>query len=299
MFGPERSMPSELPIGYPPPTIAPRRIQGDWTVWAFSDTRGAAAGLLGSLVRAGLADVEGHWVAPPRTALVGVGGYLDGNSDGAGVLRLLRRLRDEADERIGTVRLVRGHREQWLADILRGEYRSLAPWLLTGGRSFIRSIGHVPRPIGSSIGPWMEAKLPGALDWLLGTLPYVVWRDVLFVHAAPVQGGSLDALEQTDRQLHEVGRFYVYRRGIRDAHYAGYRSDGIGRVVAGLIPQFGMPIPFHFATSMILDSNARGRRGHKRLPMPSAATLVRIPPDGSLGSTEIARVLLNKPGRAG
>jgi hypothetical protein len=74
----------------PHPRIA--RIPDDWTVWAFSDAHGVTSGLIAALQRAGILDVALHWVAPPRTALVGCGDYVDRGRDVDGLLELLRRL---------------------------------------------------------------------------------------------------------------------------------------------------------------------------------------------------------------
>ena len=63
------------------------RVPDDWTVWAFSDTHGVTSGLLAALRAAGIVDEALHWAAPPRTALVGCGDYLDRGVDVRGLVR--------------------------------------------------------------------------------------------------------------------------------------------------------------------------------------------------------------------
>ena len=73
------------------------RVPDDWTVWAFSDAHGVTSGPRSAPCRAaGLVDEALHWVAPPRTALVGCGDYLDRGVDVRGLVDLLRRLEAEA-----------------------------------------------------------------------------------------------------------------------------------------------------------------------------------------------------------
>ncbi len=68
-------------------------------MWAFSDTHGVTSGLVAALQAAGILDEALHWVAPPRTALVGCGDYVDRGVDVRGLVALLRRLQADADAR--------------------------------------------------------------------------------------------------------------------------------------------------------------------------------------------------------
>ncbi len=90
------------------------RVPDDWTVWAFSDPHGVATGLEAALVRAGLLDEDLRWVAPPRTALVGRGDYLDRGLDSPRVVALLRRLELEAAAAGSRALFSRGNHEHLL-----------------------------------------------------------------------------------------------------------------------------------------------------------------------------------------
>ena len=69
------------------------RVPDDWTVWAFTDPHGVTSGLVAALRRPALIDAAGHWSAPPRTALVGCGDYIDRGGDVGGLVALLRAAR--------------------------------------------------------------------------------------------------------------------------------------------------------------------------------------------------------------
>ena len=101
------------------PRARSRRI--DATVWAFSDIHGVRSGLLAALVEAGIADIDGAWIAPPGTALVGLGDYIDRGTDSAGLVALLASLQREASAAGSRVVLVRGNHEQMLIDVLLGD----------------------------------------------------------------------------------------------------------------------------------------------------------------------------------
>src|SRR3954447_3682763 len=92
----------------PPPDRRIPRVPDDWTVWAFSDPHGVASGLEPALVEAGVVDGSLRWAAPPETALVGCGDYLDRGLESRRVVELLRRLEVEAAEAGGSVVLARG-----------------------------------------------------------------------------------------------------------------------------------------------------------------------------------------------
>ena len=180
-----------------PPRFGSRRTPADRvadpdeaSVWCFSDVHGVRSGLLAALVEAGIADIDGAWIAPPGTALVGLGDYID---RGAEVRRASSRcwhaLQAEAAAAGSRVVLVRGNHEQMLVDLLHGDTAWAEDWLAKGGDEALRSFGMAPdvEAIGSAAGDRRSGS-PELAAFVLDTLPYAVWRDVLLVHAAPPTG---------------------------------------------------------------------------------------------------------------
>jgi serine/threonine protein phosphatase 1 len=108
---------------------------------AFSDIHGVRSGLVRALIDAGLIDIDEAWIAPPGTALVGLGDYIDRGADSAGVVSLLIALRDEAAAAGSRVVLVRGNHEQMLIDLLHGDQAWAIDWLAKGGDEALRSFG--------------------------------------------------------------------------------------------------------------------------------------------------------------
>ena len=102
-------------------------------VWAFSDAHGVTSGLLKALQEAHILDVALQWIAPPRTALVGCGDYIDRGGDVRGLLALLRRLEADAAAAGGRVLLARGNHEAMPLMIRDGAHEWLETWLAYGG----------------------------------------------------------------------------------------------------------------------------------------------------------------------
>src|SRR3990172_8376870 len=109
------------------------RVPDDWTVWAFTDTHGVTSGLVAALRAAGIVDAALHWIAPPRTALIGCGDYLDRGGDVRGLVALLRRLMADATLSGGAVFLARGNHEAMPLMIRDGAHEWLETWLEYGG----------------------------------------------------------------------------------------------------------------------------------------------------------------------
>lgn len=216
------------PLGFPTNAAERARIPNDWSVWAVGDVHGCLDALRLGLTRAGLLDAGGRWSAGAGVAVVGVGDYVGRGPDSAGVVTFLRGLARELASANSRLVLLRGNHEQMLADILRGSDEWFSTWTVTGGEACAQSFGVRAR------GRRMEdvqadllAKDPGLLDWLLATLPYVTWRDVLFVHAGLVTDGTLQRLADSDLQLWDPGAYYNSKGLAVDPAYAGYRRDGI------------------------------------------------------------------------
>ncbi len=234
-------------------------LPDDWTVWAFSDAHGVTSAFASALTQAGLIDAEQRWIAPPRTALVGCGDYIDRGGDVRGLVALLRRLQGQAAEAGGAVVLARGNHEIMPLMVRRGEHEWLATWLEYGGDATASAYGcdqagvaHVER-MASSI----EACAPGFFEWL-ESLPHAVrWRDVLFVHGGLAPGyGPHDLGVTTEEHLWVRSGFFdtAWDSGSFDA----YRAAGIERVVFGHTPQWEGATLFHEGHSLDIDTNAVG-----------------------------------------
>ncbi len=288
---PDRPNQPGLPLSYPGPDIL-RRIPDDWTVWAFTDTHGMLAGLTASLRRAGLIDVANHWIGAPATALVGVGDYIDRGPDSAGVVDLLTRLSKEAATAGSRIVLVRGNHEQMLLDLLRGDPEWFGSWLANGGRPFLSSYGLAEPLFGPPLARLLDQHAAALREWLRRTLPYAIWRNVLFVHAGPIVGGCIADLEDGDLQLWKPDTF-AGGAGLLDSRFARYVDDGIGRVVVGHVPQDGGPTLVHDGKTLLLDANACGLQPANGGRRTAYSCLVRLTTDGALGDSTF--VLVEEP----
>ena len=264
------------------------RVPDDWTVWAFSDTHGVTSGLLAALRAAGILDEALHWVAPPRTALVGCGDYLDRGVDVRGLVALLRRLQAEADGAGGTVLLARGNHEAMPLMIRDGAHEWLETWLEYGGDATMASFGcriedaHDARRMVAHL----ETESPGLFDWLAGLPQAVRWRDVLFVHGGlPPDHGPEDLGTTTDEHLWIRSGFFD--SPWETAGFDAYRAAGIDRVVFGHTPQWSGPTLFHEGHSLGIDTNAVG---NPRMPAGAVQELTLLGLAG-VGSFEQARIV--------
>lgn len=270
-------------------TMSLLRLPDDFTVWAFADPHGVRSGLDAALRVAGLLDVAGHWSAPPRTALVGCGDYIDRGTDSAGLLELLFRLRAEAAQAGSQVVLAKGNHEAMLESILAGRNENLGVWLsdFAGGLSTAISLGLSPtsRALHRQASDLASAlidlhpELPGRLR----TLPdAIIWRDVLFTHAGPVPNFGPDDLgAKTTDHLWQVPGFDLPGNdhwNLDGPAYQRYRAAGLGRYVFGHESHDG-PAFFQGGRALGLDTNASyGAFGIRS----AAVSLARIPRDGSL-----------------
>ena len=207
---PDHAKPSSMPpLSFPPDAAERARIPDDATVWVFTDIHGVRSALEAALVQAGLLDAGGRWIASPGTVLVGLGDYIHRGGDSAGVVELLRRLVEDAAAAGSRVVLVRGNHEQVLIDLLHGDRHSLGPFLAKGGDVFLRSEGWDGKDVAvADVAAILNARDPELLSFLVDTLPYAVWRDVLMVHAAPPPAiKSLTDLADHDAQMWHTGPF--------------------------------------------------------------------------------------------
>jgi hypothetical protein len=234
-------------------------VPDDWSVWAFSDVHGVTSGLVTALQEAGLIDEARHWIAPPRTALVGCGDYIDRGRDIPGMVSLMRRLQQEAATNGGATLLARGNHEVMPLMVQRGEHEWLETWLEYGGAATISAFGCTDgavRDPGRLAGS-MERCAPGLLAWL-DSLPQAVrWRDVLFVHGGLAPGFGPDDLGVSTEE-HLWVRSAFFDTPWHDRDFEAYRGAGIARVVFGHTPQWQGPTFHHDRHSLGIDTNAVG-----------------------------------------
>ena len=264
-------------------------------VWAFSDVHGMAKAFAVALQKADLISTEGHWLAPPATALIGVGDYIDRGPDSAGVIRLLKSLAVEASARGdgSCVIAVRGNHEQILSCALSGDRSWWWNWLLNHGQETLASFDIVP-PTSLYAEPEeylsaLREKAPTLTRWLAGLPDAVRWRDTLFVHGGLVpgagyadwKGDGFPHLWVRDEWMAEC------RSGLGLADDPAYAAYGVRRVVFGHTPQIDLTT-FHHAQALCLDTNACGFAFP--YPWPSLLSIVHIPPDGSFSTVESVQV---------
>jgi hypothetical protein len=284
--------------GHTGPMLDPRlpRLPDDWTVWAFSDAHGVVSGLVAALREAGLVDGAGRWCAPPRTALIGCGDYLDRGRDVRGMVALLRRLEREARRAGGLAVLARGNHEQMVLWVHEGRHDWIETWLRYGGGSTLASYGAGPLDADGSLDvggldrslALMDAAEPGIFAWLRSLPQAVRWRDTLFLHGGlPPDHGPDDLGITTDEHLWIRSAFFdaPWEAGEFDR----YRHAGIERVVFGHTPQPDGPRLFHDGRSLAIDTNAVG---NPQLPADACRllTLVGLAGGGD-GSFASARML--------
>lgn len=276
---PVRDSPGSLaPLRFPPDAANRVRIADDATVWAFSDIHGVRSGLLAALIEAGIADIDGAWIAPPGTALVGLGDFIDRGADSAGVVALLSALAIEAVAAGSRVVLVRGNHEQMLVDLLYGDAAWATDWLAKGGDETLRSFGLAADiDAMAELRATVEAQHPELAAFVLDTLPYAVWRDVLLVHAAPPADlQRLEDLGTSDAQMWHSTTFIASTGIAADPAFQAYRDAGIGRVVMGHVPQPAGPTTLHGGTAILLDTNAAAPVKRGGVGWQSFVTLVRL-----------------------
>lgn len=266
------------------------RVPDDWTVWAFSDSHGVVSGLSAALKEAGLVDEGLRWIAPPRTALVGCGDYIDRGGDIAGMVALLRRLEREAAEAGSAAYLARGNHEVMALATHAGTLEWYDSWLAWGGAATLASFGcdeecaRDPRRAAAA----MESAAPGIFEWLASLPQAVRWRDVLFVHGGLALDRGLEDLGVTTDE-HLWTRAGFFDTAWESDAFAAYRRDGIGRVVFGHTPQQDTPAFFHDGRSLCIDTNAVG---NPRMPADAqqSITLVGLVGDGSFESARLISI---------
>lgn len=247
-------------------------VPDSWTIWAFSDPHGVASGLEAALVAAGLVDDRLRWSAPPRTALVGCGDYLDRGANSRRLIALLRRLEAEAEAVGGRALFARGNHEQMLLRLRAGAYEWLDTWLDFGGRATLDSFGcgDLDRGNPGLVFEAIERQAPGIFAWL-ARLPHAVrWRDVLLVHGGLPPWSRLEDLGRTTEQ-HLWVRSEFFDTDWSSGAFRGFEQAGVRRVVFGHTPTSAGPCVFQDGRALCLDTNACGNPG--------------LPPDAQLMST--------------
>lgn len=234
-------------------------LPDDWTVWAFSDAHGVTSGLVSALEEAGLVDGQRRWAAPPRTALVGCGDYLDRGGDIPGLITFLRRLEREASQAGGAVVLARGNHEIMPLMAYDGAMEWVETWLEYGGRETVEAFacGDPDPQRGRELLAAMESCAPGLFAWM-ALLPQAVrWRDVLFVHGGLAPDHALDDLGVTTDE-HLWVRSGFFDTAWDSGAFEAYQAAGIERVVFGHTPQWEGPALYHDGHSLGIDTNAVG-----------------------------------------
>jgi len=248
-------------------------LPDNWTIWTFSDPHGVTSGLSAALREAGLVDDEMHWCAPPRTALVGCGDYLDRGADSRGVLALLRRLEPEAAAADGRTVLIRGNHEEMVLHLRAGRHEWLDVWLAYGGHATLQSFGCAPAdPMRDeeALGE-IEAVAPGTYAWLESLPQAARWRDVIFVHGGLPPGGRPDDLgTSTDAHLWIRAEFFETPWGT--GAFDGFQRAGVERVVYGHTPSPDGVRVSQGGRLLNVDSNACG---NPRMP-PGARRMVTL-----------------------
>ena len=261
-------------------------VPEDWIVWAASDIHGVSSGFAAALQGAGLIDADQRWMAPPRTALVTCGDSIDRGLDSLGVLRLIDRLGREARAAGGRVIPVRGNHEQFALDTQSRKPGAARLWLAVGGRAAIASF--LPEFESDATRLIAFPERPEIAAMLSATVPYARWRDVLFVHAGLPAGMGLDDLWTTTQQMFVRGDWFdddaFLTATAASPRYGRFVAAGIRRVVFGHTPQRDGVTTFHRGMSLAIDTDACVKLALAR----SAASVVRIPPDGPMSDLVVA-----------
>jgi hypothetical protein len=269
-------------------------VPDDWSVWAFSDCHGVTSGLVTALQQAGLIDEARRWCAPPQTALIGCGDYIDRGGDVRGTVDLLRRLVTEATVAGGVVHLAKGNHEVMPRMAREGVSGSLARWLEYGGRATLQAYGC---DSDLDTDPELAARTlatcaPDLFTWMAELPEAVRWRDVLFVHGGlPLHQRLSDFGVNTEDHLW-IRSAYFETAWESDA-FSAYQRDGIGRVVFGHTPQPDGPATFHGGHSLNIDTNAVG---NPRFPPGTRRRLTLLGLDGDRSFDEARLISIDTEG---
>ena len=260
------------------------RVPDDWTVWCFSDAHGMSEAFEAVLLAAGLLDSSRHWCGGAGIALVGVGDYLDRGPDSLGLVRRLEALRLEMAAAGSGLWLARGNHEQMVLEAGADRAESAMIWLEAGGQPLLAQIapGNSGSYWPSAARALREAGWP--LDFAENTLPYVVWRDVLFIHAGPIPMARLEDHIELQEGLWDGG--FLLLSGLGHPVFRYLLGAGIVRVVVGHEPGDGVR-RLHRGTVLMIDADAPGIRRYDEPAATYALALVKVPPTGDLGLGQV------------
>lgn len=270
-------------------------IPADSTVYAFSDPHGVRSGLVAAMRGAGLIDVSANWIAPARTALVGVGDYIDRGTDSAGILGDLERWRIQAQAAGSLVVACRGNHEEMLLGIIEGESESYKLWItdFAGGIATARSLSVDPIDLMQGVGHLRDVlrELHPELGAQLRAMPdFAIWRDTLFCHAGPVANLSPDLLARAGNE--HLWQFPAFDRpdleefDLSGDLFDGYRRAGITRFVYGHESHDGPGI-YQDGRALCLDTNTNG--GAEGVGS-ATFVLAKLSAGGSLGRSQFATI---------
>jgi serine/threonine protein phosphatase 1 len=264
-------------------------VPDDWTVWAFSDPHGVASGLEAALIEAGVVNRDLQWRAPPHTAVVGCGDYLDRGADSRRVIGVLRYLEPQATAADGRLILTRGNHEEMVLHLRAGRHEWLPVWLAYGGHATLQSYGIAPAdPLEDEAAlRILDSRAPGLFDWLTTLAQAVRWRDVLFVHGGLPAGASLDELGVVT-DLHLWVRREFYETSWDSGAFDRFVADGVERVVFGHTPWPDGIRVLQGGRLLAIDSNACG---NPRMP-PDARRMVTLVEMGDESFARARRVVV-------
>lgn len=267
-------------------------VPPDFTVWAVSDIHGQHAALVTALRRAGITDDAGRWAAPKRTALVGLGDYIDRGPASLSVLSLLVRLRKEAASRGSLVILCLGNHEAALLATLDGRLRQVSAWLtMVGGPAAAAAgLGLTGIPLEQTCSAILRA-CPEIAGVLRAMFDAVAWRDVLLCHAGPVARTRPNDLgRSTDAHLWQLSRFDDPEPStdwnVRSPAFRDYQLAGHARFVLGHVVRDGL-VACQAGSVLMIDTNA----GNLRTVAGGSVSLVHLGSTGPLAARCVSVVV--------
>ena len=251
-------------------------IPDHFAVYAVADVHGVYSGLVSVLARAGLIDEQGHWSAPPATALVVVGDSIDRGTRSLAVLHHLDRLRAQARETGSLVAILDGNHEQIVRDGLDGHLQYLDMWLRVGGPATLAEMGlnadsRALRRDVRALRAAVDRLAPDFRPLLRSMAPYARWRDICFVHGGwPLGVRSMADFEASLDRLWCRAEFFD-GPNLDGPAYRVFAQAGLRQAVVGHTP-IG-PALFQDGRVLVLDSNCAASPDMPTSPLMTLALL--------------------------